>query len=61
MIIFIPFQIYDKLTILSEKQLNAEGLVSSGVQKVIKEIGHREGKENTSPPLSGGRGKKKEK
>ena len=47
---------YDKLTILSEKQkiahnqLNAEGLVSSGAQKAIKEIGNREGKENTSPP-----------
>ena len=69
MIIFIPFQIYDKLTILSEKQkvahnqLNAEGLVSSGAQKAIKEIlGHREGKENTPPPpLSGGRGQEKKK
>ena len=57
MIIFNPFLIYDKLTILSEKQkvahnqLNAEGLVSSGAQKTINEIlGHRERKENTSPP-----------
>ena len=38
---------YDKLTILSQKQkiahnqLNAEGLVSSGAQKAIKEIGNR--------------------
>ena len=61
---------YDKPTILSEKQeiahnqLNAEGLVSSGAQKAIKEIGNRSqgGEEKhlpPPPPLSGGRGKKK--
>ena len=56
---------YDKLTILSEKQkvahnqLNAEGLVSSGAQKAIREVGHRKGREKSPPPLSGGRGKKK--
>ena len=48
---------------IAHKQLNAEGLVSSGAQKAIKVIGHREGKENTFPPppspLSGGRGKNK--
>ena len=66
MIIFISFWIYDKLTILSEKQkvahnqLNAEGLASSGAQKAIKELGHWDGKDNTSlSPLSEGRGKKK--
>ena len=44
----------------ANNQLNAEGLVSSGAQKAIKEVGHRKGKENSPPPpLSGGRGKKK--
>ena len=72
MIIFIPFQIYDKLTILSEKQkiahnqLNAEGLVSSGAQKAIKEIGNRsqggEGKHLPPPsPLEWWMGEEKEK
>ena len=50
---------YDKLTILSEKQkiahnqLNAEGLVSSGAQKAIKEIGNRSqgGEGKHLPPL----------
>ena len=64
---------YDKLTILSEKQkiahnqLNAEGLVASGAQKAIKEIGNRsqggEGK-HLPPPLppwveEGGRKRKR--
>ena len=60
---------YSNLTILSKKQkvahnqLNAEGLVSSAAQKTIKEIlGHREGKENTSPhPLEWRKGEEKEK
>ena len=50
---------------IAHNQLNAEGLVSSGAQKAIKEIGNRsqggEGKHLPPlPPLSGGRGKKKE-
>ena len=63
---------YDKLTILSEKQkvahnqLNAEGLVSSGAQKAIKEIGNRSqgGEGKHLPPLppwveEGGRKRKR--
>ena len=51
---------------IAHNQLNAEGLVSSGAQKAIKEIGNRSqgGEEKhlpPPPPLSGGRGKKKKK
>ena len=49
---------------IAHNQLNAEGLVSSGAQKAIKEIGNRSqgGEEKhlpPPPPLSGRRGKKK--